>query len=176
MTLDDLLSRDLQDYILQTTSSEPPLLSALRAETLPNLTRVGAYASPNSLTTKSIAELAELNAKVENAAGVVMQQQSWLDSSGEGLKKIATRACGSGLTLDSGVEPLGAAAQAEACMNGSNASQQIGDAAAVVGDADQLELCVMHQFGPHFAGGRGMLGQPRLHRCLLLGRGRRRDV
>ncbi|HEY5673531.1 MAG TPA: radical SAM protein [Malonomonas sp.] len=33
---------------------------ALLAETFPNLTRVGAYASPNSLTTKSVAELAEL--------------------------------------------------------------------------------------------------------------------
>jgi len=33
---------------------------ALLAENFPNLTRVGAYASPNSLTTKSVAELAEL--------------------------------------------------------------------------------------------------------------------
>ncbi|MBW6510440.1 MAG: radical SAM protein [Desulfuromonadales bacterium] len=30
------------------------------AQTFPNLTRVGAYASPNSLTTKSVAELSEL--------------------------------------------------------------------------------------------------------------------
>lgn len=35
----------------------------LLAENFPNLTRVGAYASPNSLTTKSIAELTELKAK-----------------------------------------------------------------------------------------------------------------
>jgi len=33
---------------------------ALLAENFPNLTRVGAYASPHSLTTKSVAELAEL--------------------------------------------------------------------------------------------------------------------
>ena len=35
----------------------------LLAESFPNLTRVGAYASPNSLTTKSLAELTELKAK-----------------------------------------------------------------------------------------------------------------
>lgn len=35
----------------------------LLAENFPNLTRVGAYASPNSLTTKSVTELAELKAK-----------------------------------------------------------------------------------------------------------------
>jgi radical SAM superfamily enzyme YgiQ (UPF0313 family) len=34
----------------------------LLAENFPNLTRIGAYASPNSLTTKSVAELAELKA------------------------------------------------------------------------------------------------------------------
>jgi radical SAM superfamily enzyme YgiQ (UPF0313 family) len=36
---------------------------ALLAENFPRLTRVGAYASPNSLTTKTVAELAELKAK-----------------------------------------------------------------------------------------------------------------
>ena len=36
---------------------------ALLAENFPRLTRVGAYASPNSLTTKSVGELAELKAK-----------------------------------------------------------------------------------------------------------------
>ncbi len=35
----------------------------LLAASFPNLTRVGAYASPHSLTTKSVAELAELKAK-----------------------------------------------------------------------------------------------------------------
>lgn len=35
----------------------------LLAANFPNLTRVGAYASPNSLTTKSVAELTELKAK-----------------------------------------------------------------------------------------------------------------
>ncbi len=35
----------------------------LLAENFPRLTRVGAYASPNSLTTKSVTELAELKAK-----------------------------------------------------------------------------------------------------------------
>ena len=35
----------------------------LLAENFPNLTRVGAYASPNSLTTKTVSELAELKAK-----------------------------------------------------------------------------------------------------------------
>ncbi len=35
----------------------------LLAESFPNLTRIGAYASPNSLTTKSEAELAELRAR-----------------------------------------------------------------------------------------------------------------
>lgn len=34
----------------------------LLAENFPNLTRIGAYASPNSLTTKTVAELAELKA------------------------------------------------------------------------------------------------------------------
>ncbi len=35
----------------------------LLAENFPNLTRIGAYASPNSLTSKTVAELAELKAK-----------------------------------------------------------------------------------------------------------------
>ena len=44
---------------------QPGLLQILDllAENFPNLTRVGAYASPNSLTTKSVTELAQLKAK-----------------------------------------------------------------------------------------------------------------
>jgi hypothetical protein len=92
---------------------------------------IGASEAGDDAKVKQAAELAALNAKVESAAAVVMQQQAWLDASGENLKKIAARACGSSLSLDVAAEPLAAVSKAEACMAAPTAADQIGDATAV---------------------------------------------
>jgi hypothetical protein len=77
-------------------------------------------------------DLAKLNAEVESAAALVVRQQAWLDSTGDSLRRLTARACGSQLNLDAGVEPLAASLKADACLTSPSAVDQVGDANAVM--------------------------------------------
>lgn len=92
---------------------------------------IGASDASDDAKVALAGELAKLNAEVENAGSLVLKQQAWLDSAGETLKRLTTRACGSQVTLDAAVEPLAASLKADTCLAAPGAADQVGDANAV---------------------------------------------